>query len=419
VVLNAFDDASFGYSSNSYCTSNPSPTPTITGVPGGSYSFSPSGLSFNAADGTINLSNSLLGSYTITYTTGGSCSNSSTQLIDVTDVDDASFTYGSTHFCTNDADAVAAISGVTGGIFTSSPNGLTIDANTGLVDISASSLGSYTITYTTNGSCPTPNSKSFVLSSIPNVNQNIQGCDSITLHGNKYFNSQIVVDTLSGIYCDSIVNTDLIINSANTGVDVVNAWCSHTWIDGNEYFSNENTANHVLINQGGCDSIVTLDLTVTSVDTSVNLYNSTFVSNASNATYQWVNCTQGYAIIPNATGKTFTPIQNGNYAVIVTENACTDTSACIFLTNVGIDSETVNIGVSISPNPFNELLTFNLEVSLDVNIVLTNIEGNIVYKGGFNNQHIIQLSLDELANGLYFVTITADDHQEVFKVIKN
>ena len=37
---------------------------------------------------------------------------------------------------------------VTGGTF-SSTAGLSIDANTGVVDLSASSLGTYTITYTT------------------------------------------------------------------------------------------------------------------------------------------------------------------------------------------------------------------------------------------------------------------------------
>ncbi len=418
VVLNAFDDASFAYSANSYCTSNPNPTPIITGVSGGAFSFSPSGLSFNAADGTIDLSNSLLGTYAITYATGGSCANATTQMIEVTDVDDASFSYGATHFCANDADAIVTISGVSGGVFNASPVGLVVDASTGMVDINSSSAGSYMVTYTTNGSCPTPNSKPFVLSSIPNINQSVQGCDSITLHGKKYFNSQIVVDTLSGMYCDSVVNTDLVINSANTGVDVVNAWCSHTWIDGNEYFNNNNTASYVLVNQGGCDSIVTLDLTVSSVDTVVDLYNSTFVSNASNATYQWVNCTQGYAPIPNATSKTFTPIQNGNYAVIVTEDNCTDTSACIFLTNVGVGNGLSDMNIDVYPNPFNEKVSIELERTSDVGVSIVNLAGELISEMLYQSIDKIQLDLGAFDRGVYFLTITSNNRQRIIKLIK-
>lgn len=418
VVLNAFDDASFAYSSNSYCTSNSNPTPVVTGISGGSFSYSPSGLLFDAPTGTINLSNSLLGTYTITYATGGSCANSSSQVIDVVAVDDASFSYTGTHFCTNDADPMAIISGASGGVFTSFPSGLVVDANSGSVDISASALGNYSVTYTTSGSCPTPSTELFDLSSIPTVNQNIQGCDSVTLHGNQYFTSQIVIDTLSGIYCDSIVNTDLTINMANAGLDAVSAWCSHTWIDGNEYFINNNTATYTIVNQGGCDSLVTLNLTVTSVDTSVNLYNSTFVSNASNATYQWVNCTQGYSIIPNATGKTFTPTQNGNYAVIVTENACTDTSACTFLTNVGVASNENNTNIKIYPNPVEELVNIEVENTSVMDVVITNIEGKIVKSEVIKGAIVTQISMANFEPGIYFITVSTEEYQTTIKLVK-
>jgi hypothetical protein len=255
------------------------------------------------------------------------------------------------------------------------------------------------------------------LAAIPTIIQNIQGCDSVSLHGNKYYNSQTVIDTLSGIYCDSVVNTILTINEANAGADVISAWCSHTWIDGNDYYLSNNTATHTLINQGGCDSIVTLNLTVTSVDTSVNLYNSTFVSNASNATYQWVNCTQGYAPIPNATGKTFNPVQNGNYAVIVTENACTDTSACIFLTNVGIE-DNFSSRFEIYPNPFNDNLTVESLDFTNYTISILNVEGKVIKFESITNSQRVLLSTAELQRGIYFIKIDTDNQQFVSKIIK-
>ena len=52
-----------------------------------------------------------------------------------------------------------------------------------------------------------------------------------------------------------------ILNSVNQ-VDVQTACDSFTWIDGNTYTESNNTATHTIINSDGCDSVVTLDLTV-------------------------------------------------------------------------------------------------------------------------------------------------------------
>ena len=51
---------------------------------------------------------------------------------------------------------------------------------------------------------------------------------------------------------------------ANTGTDTVSACDSYTWIDGITYNSNNNTATYTLTNVSGCDSIVTLNLTINS-----------------------------------------------------------------------------------------------------------------------------------------------------------
>ena len=62
--------------------------------------------------------------------------------------------------------------------------------------------------------------------------------------------------------CDSIVTLDLTINKSTTGTDVQTACDSYSWIDGNTYTESNNTATFTLTNAAGCDSIVTLDLTI-------------------------------------------------------------------------------------------------------------------------------------------------------------
>lgn len=51
--------------------------------------------------------------------------------------------------------------------------------------------------------------------------------------------------------------------SISTATDVVTACGSHTWIDGNTYTVSNTTATHTLTNIAGCDSIVSLNLTIT------------------------------------------------------------------------------------------------------------------------------------------------------------
>ncbi len=176
VSITALDDASFSYGSASYCVSAADPTPTITGVSGGSFS-STSGLSINASTGAIDVSASTPGTYTVTYTTGGTCSNSSTASVSITALDDASFSYGSASYCVSAADPTPTITGASGGTF-SSTVGLSINSGTGAIDVSASTPGTYTVTYTTGGTCSNSSNTSVTINALPTVS--ISGIDDLT-----------------------------------------------------------------------------------------------------------------------------------------------------------------------------------------------------------------------------------------------
>lgn len=59
--------AAFTYPDNQYCQNEANPSPTITGVAGGTFTSTPAGLSINASTGLINLATSTPGTYTVTY----------------------------------------------------------------------------------------------------------------------------------------------------------------------------------------------------------------------------------------------------------------------------------------------------------------------------------------------------------------
>jgi len=89
LTVNDLDDASFAYSQSSYSPTDADPTPTITGLAGGTFSagsglvFVDSGSNTGSSTGEIDLSASTIASYTITYTTAGTCPNTSTQTVEI------------------------------------------------------------------------------------------------------------------------------------------------------------------------------------------------------------------------------------------------------------------------------------------------------------------------------------------------
>lgn len=103
------------------------------------------------------------------------------------------------------------------------------------------------------------------------------------------------------------------------------------------------------------DSIITIDLNIIALPNTVSQQWSTLTADASNASYQWLDCNQNYAPLPGETAQQFTAVTDGLYAVRVSNGTCTDTSACIPMVNVALD-ETSGSWRSIWPNPCSDIL---------------------------------------------------------------
>ena len=164
VTINAVDDATFSYSASSYEPTDPDPTPTITGLTGGTFSagsglvFVDSGTNTGSSTGEIDLDASTVGTYSITYTTTGVCPDNQSVNITINAADNAGFAYSASSYEPTDADPTPTITGLTGGTF-SGTTGLVINSTTGEIDLSASTVATHTITYdtTSSGSSVCPN----------------------------------------------------------------------------------------------------------------------------------------------------------------------------------------------------------------------------------------------------------------------
>lgn len=159
VIITPSDDASFFYPSATYCTSGINPSPTITGLAGGNFSSSPVGLVIDNLTGIINLSLSSLGAYQLSYTTNGTCPNTSSILLtiaDSTNPPDATFIYAGSPYCQNAINALPTFTSSSAGIFSASPVGLIFShVNTGEIDLTLSTPGTYSVTNNipASGSC--------------------------------------------------------------------------------------------------------------------------------------------------------------------------------------------------------------------------------------------------------------------------
>jgi len=152
--------------------------------------------------------------------------------------------------------------------------------------------------------------------------QTTEGCDSIVTLDLTILNSTaaLVTETAcesytwslnsmtyttTGIYsavltnsvgCDSLVTLDLTINNATSSLTTETACSSFTWSANGTTYTASGVYTATLLNAEGCDSIATLDLTINTVsDLGVTLTDITLSADLSGASYQWLDCTNGNA----------------------------------------------------------------------------------------------------------------------------
>ncbi len=240
--------------------------------------------------------------------------------------------------------------------------------------------------------------------------QTICAGQSFFFNGLNRNTSGTYLDTLvASNGCDSFLTLNLNVLPVQTGS------FSQTICAGQSFFFNglnRNTSGaylDTLVASNGCDSFLTLNLVVQNVDISVTNNGNSLTANNSNASYQWINCNDNSLII-NEDNQTFTPNGNGVYAVVVIENGCVDTSACITITNLENYSKN---SFSVFPNPSADAvnITFS-QIANQPQINLYNSIGQLVYTQQFtNNVQQFSFSLSPLPVGVYWLSIQEQNGQ--------
>lgn len=163
-----------------------------------------------------------------------------------------------------------------------------------------------------------------------------------------------------------------------------------------------------------CDSVVTLNLTVSNPDTAVSLSGNVFTA-STNTTYQWVDCATGQPI-PGANSSTYTATANGSYRVVVTDSiGCQDSSGCRVIQGIGIETDQ-HQEMRIGPNPFRDYLIVKGHVRGEAVLTIVDGQGRKVWSERVVNG-TFRINTSQWAPGIYSGTVLGQN-KTTFKMVK-
>jgi len=220
--------------------------------------------------------------------------------------------------------------------------------------------------------------------------------------------------------------------STNSSVSIT-ACDSYSWTQNGTTYLASGTYKDTVTNTAGCDSIISLNLTinpgvvittqptnqyvtvgnnaqfqVTATGSSLNYQwqenNGTGFLNLSNlGVYSGVNTN-----ILNITGVNASIQQFGYRCIITNSNGCVDTTvlAILNISLTGINENSLSTYFTVYPNPTNEILTLNTNVTFSA-IRITNAVGKLVFEADENNT----LDVSSLKAGSYFIQLIGTEKQ--------
>ncbi|MCE2961859.1 MAG: T9SS type A sorting domain-containing protein [Chitinophagales bacterium] len=226
--------------------------------------------------------------------------------------------------------------------------------------------------------------------------------------------------------CDSIVTLNLTISSppvitTTDSSDFATAytWRGKTYSSAGTYYDTSKAANK-------CDTIFKLILSAKAAlppaappILQINYVAGALIASIDSAnSYQWYLCGPPMKKITGATKRTFQVSDKNKYTVVVTKNGKTDTAACA--SNSFILSTNFAQGIICYPNPVFNKLSIELERKLsNVDITIYDLSGRILWGQHFNSLLHTEISMQNLPEGTYFLQMQSDQvSHRVIKIVK-
>jgi hypothetical protein len=371
-VDNQLPDAAFSGLATVYCESNAAVT-LVPNQTGGT--FSGPGISGNTFDPTI----AGVGIHSVSYSITGlnTCSNLSIQTVEVIDSVDPNYSGLATEYCLNDlSSSLSPIE--TGGTFSGPGTGM----NSNVFNPSTAGVGIHTITYTQTNSNGCISSSSQVVEVFDIIDASFTGLDlSYCIEGDE---DTLVPSVTGGTFAGNITGDIFDPELATLGL---------------------NTLTYTTVTVEGCTSTTSQTTEVFDLPVSSFVRNGlTLTADASGAdiSYKWYSCS-GDSIISGENDQILEVIENGSYALIVTNSGCTDTSECQVIDDVGLSQEE-KTSVNIYPNPNNGL--FTIDLTSDSELKVYDAIGKLIHSKRLKvGANVLDLK-NKVETGIYIIEIS-------------
>jgi hypothetical protein len=301
-----------------------------------------------------------------------------------------------------------------------------------------STSGMYSVTVFDSIGCMGYDSVFFSKNNYTTSSLSITYCDRYTWTQNSvdYLASGIYKDTITNSAgCDSIITLNLTINNSSTSILSITACDNYTWAQNSVNYLTSGIYKDTIANSEGCDSVITLNLTINNPPTITvqPIYqNTTIGANAvfqvmatgSGLIYQWQqNDGTGFINIStfgqfsgtNTNTLTITNVtanmqQFGYRCIISNRNGCTDTSnfATLNISLTDLLEVKFKYLVSIYPNPTKENITIETNINYS-SVKVFNLNGQLVLESVFNRT----INVSGLQKGSYFIQLISDEQEIV------
>ncbi len=175
---------------------------------------------------------------------------------------------------------------------------------------------------------------------------------------------------------------------------------------------------YALLKMGNCyDSTSCFTINAVS-DLSTTLTDITVTANNPSASYVWLDCDDNFAPISGETAQSFTPTENGNYAVQLTQNGCVDTSDCVAIATVGIVENTMTEEFVLFPNPTSGEVKIVFEnEQQELTVSLLSITGQLLKSKTYQSSEAITFEIDGPV-GVYLLKLNSNGEEATIRVMK-
>lgn len=225
---------------------------------------------------------------------------------------------------------------------------------------------------------------------------NATGTAFISINGSSFYSLGDALST-EDVY-SPYIGAFLNICSTNTGSETVTECDSYTWNTNGQTYTQSGQYTEVLTNQVGCDSTVTLNLTINSSSSSTQ-------TDTGLDSYTW-----------SVNNQTYT--QSGTYTAVVPNASGCDSTITLDLTLqfTGLD-ENESSYVAVYPNPTYSSFTLATKDMINMNYTLVDIQGKVVLTGKIESTEET-VDISKLSKGQYNL-VFEDESINPISIIKN